>query len=94
LLAESVKNLINQPKKEKIDIRSKLLLLLVLDVIQMIQLCFNYELDLFHKSVDKGTLVLKNDRNALFRGLPLLSNAIFGGSPRISFAFSHTNTHL
>jgi hypothetical protein len=27
----------------------------------------------------------------LFRGLPLLFNAIFGGSPRISFAFSLTH---
>ncbi len=28
----------------------------------------------------------------IFRGLPLLFNAIFGVSPRISFAFSHTHT--
>jgi hypothetical protein len=28
----------------------------------------------------------------LFRGLPLLFNAIFGGSPRISFAFSLTDS--
>jgi hypothetical protein len=27
----------------------------------------------------------------IFRGLPLLFNAIFGGSPRISFAFSLTD---
>ncbi len=29
----------------------------------------------------------------IFRGLPLLFNAIFGGSPRIIFAFSHTLTN-